>query len=238
MRAITLDLWGTILHQQDPQEKIEKRRGILLGALAAAGYPMELENMRAGFRGARRIIDDEIARTGRDIGPAGRWDVLMEQLGVAPGHLPFETVEHAYVDLTLEFLPPLMEGFRPAMDALSERYRIGLICNTGYTGGAVLREVLEQHDLTSRFEILSFSNEVGWLKPHPRIFEDTLAALGCEPGEVLHIGDTEEADVAGARAFGLRAVRYAPHAAPGEVVSQADAVMHHWDDLEAHLAVL
>lgn len=43
-------------------------------------------------------------------------------------------------------------------------------------------------------------------KPHGKIFEATLSALKCQPGEVLHVGDSQRSDVVGAQNAGMRAV--------------------------------
>jgi putative hydrolase of the HAD superfamily len=44
-----------------------------------------------------------------------------------------------------------------------------------------------------------------WRKPAPAIFTHAAAALGCAPGEILHVGDSIEHDIAGALAAGLHA---------------------------------
>src|SRR5207249_2916452 len=55
---------------------------------------------------------------------------------------------------------------------------------------------------------LVFSDEVGVYKPDPRIFQAALGALGAEPSEAAHVGDLRFTDVAGARAVGMRAIRF------------------------------
>jgi len=40
-------------------------------------------------------------------------------------------------------------------------------------------------------------------KPHINIFKDALSILGCKPEEVLHIGDSQRADVLGAKNAGM-----------------------------------
>ena len=47
------------------------------------------------------------------------------------------------------------------------------------------------------------SEEHGWRKPHPRIFTDTLAALGVEPREALFVGDSPHDDIRGASGVGM-----------------------------------
>jgi FMN phosphatase YigB (HAD superfamily) len=121
LRAVTLDLWGTLIDSRDPIGKIERRREMLLTAIRAAGHARELEELRAGFRAARRIIDEGIARDRRDVGPPGRWEELMRQLSIPPESVPFEAVTAAYEDLTIEFLPKLLDGVEAAVEQVPDR---------------------------------------------------------------------------------------------------------------------
>jgi putative hydrolase of the HAD superfamily len=50
------------------------------------------------------------------------------------------------------------------------------------------------------------SAEVGAAKPDPRMFERGLELAGARPEEAVHVGDSLENDVAGARALGIRPV--------------------------------
>ena len=43
-------------------------------------------------------------------------------------------------------------------------------------------------------------------KPHGRIFKEALSIVGCQPEEVLHVGDSQVADVVGAKKAGMLAV--------------------------------
>jgi putative hydrolase of the HAD superfamily len=236
IRAVTLDLWGTLIDSRDPIGKIERRREMLLTAIRGAGHPLELEQLRAGFRAARRIIDDGIARDRRDVGPPGRWEELMRQLSIPPETVPFDLVTAAYEELTLEYLPNLLDGVEAAIQQLASKYQIALICNTGYTGGRVLRQVLARHGLIGYFEELTFSNEHGWLKPDPRIFLHTLAELGVTPEHAVHIGDTEDMDIAGAKAAGMYSARYLPEGDnDGAVSTQADMHFFDWSELDGLL---
>lgn len=236
LRAVTLDLWGTLIDSRDPIGKIERRREMLLTAIRGAGHPIELEQLRGGFRAARRIIDDGIARDRRDVGPPGRWEELMRQLSIPPESVPFDLVTAAYEDLTLEFLPKLLDGVEAAVQQLASKYQIGLICNTGYTGGRVLRQVLARHGLIGYFGVLTFSNEHGWLKPDPKIFHQTLAELGVPPEHALHIGDTEDMDIAGAKAAGMYSARYLPEGDnDGALSTQADMHFFDWSELDSLL---
>ena len=43
-------------------------------------------------------------------------------------------------------------------------------------------------------------------KPHREIFDEALRASGCIPGDIVHIGDSYDTDVVGARGVGIRPV--------------------------------
>ena len=50
------------------------------------------------------------------------------------------------------------------------------------------------------------SEEAGYRKPDPRIFQDALEATGlATPEQVMFVGDNPEADIDGARRFGMKA---------------------------------
>jgi HAD superfamily hydrolase (TIGR01549 family) len=232
LKAITLDLWGTIFCAQDSEEKITRRRAMILEALLESGLQIDAPGLRAAYRATSRRIAELVGKEARDLGPPGRWALLTQHLGLAPEHVPYQRIAPAYEDLTLEFMPDLMPGVADAIERLRRHHRLGLICNTGYTGGKILREVLKQHRLHDHFDILVFSNEYGWLKPDPRIFHHTLAHLGATPAEAAHVGDLEELDVDGAHAAGMVAARYLPD---GLVETRAHVVFHHWDDFESEL---
>lgn len=52
---------------------------------------------------------------------------------------------------------------------------------------------------------------VGIEKPDPAIFHHALSVIGVSPSDAIHVGDTGWADVAGARAAGLRPVHFDPY---------------------------
>jgi putative hydrolase of the HAD superfamily len=66
--------------------------------------------------------------------------------------------------------------------------------------------------IAERLEPLSWvphvfaSSEIGWRKPAPEFFQWVQRRLGCEPAEVLLVGDDPELDVAAARRAGWRSL--------------------------------
>jgi putative hydrolase of the HAD superfamily len=103
----------------------------------------------------------------------------------------------------------LSDGIRSCLMGLDERgVGLGIVCDVGFTGGELLRDVLDREGLLGYFSGWAFSDEVGHYKPSPQIFEAALDALGVLPGEAAHVGDLRRTDVAGATGVGMRAIRY------------------------------
>lgn len=92
------------------------------------------------------------------------------------------------------------------MEALSTRYRMGIIFDAGITPGSVLRKVLDRHRILEFFTSTVFSDEIGFNKPHRVMFETALRELGARPSEAVHVGDLLETDIAGAKAMGMKAI--------------------------------
>jgi len=84
----------------------------------------------------------------------------------------------------------------PALAALSARLPIVSLSN----GNADLERIGLRH----HFRHCVSAREVGYAKPHARIFEATCDKLGIAPRHVLHVGDDPHLDVGGAREAGLR----------------------------------
>lgn len=69
-----------------------------------------------------------------------------------------------------------------------------------------LSAVLEELGLLALLDGVVTSAEVGEPKPGRAIFEAALTCAGVEPAQALHVGDSFELDVRGARAAGVAAV--------------------------------
>ena len=84
--------------------------------------------------------------------------------------------------------------------------------------------------------------DVGYLKPDPRIFEAALKSLDAQPNEVIFVGDSREADIAGAQNFGMKAIlRVNPYRTKAKMPSVfpykivPDAQINNLADIYAHL---
>ena len=133
-----------------------------------------------------------------------------------------------------------VEGVAEAVADLSGRgIRLGIVCDSGMMVGRVLRERLKRSGLARHFDpaALAFSDEVGVTKPRPEIFLRALDALGVRPADAAHVGDLHFTDMAGARALGMRAVRFKGFNDDDGEGPEGDAVIDSYRDLPAALGL-
>jgi putative hydrolase of the HAD superfamily len=81
-------------------------------------------------------------------------------------------------------------------------FSLGIVSNWNSS----LKRIVEGLNLTHYFDFILSSAEAGWKKPSPKIFEIALKMAAVEPWRVVHVGDTYQADVLGARNAGIRGI--------------------------------
>lgn len=92
---------------------------------------------------------------------------------------------------------------REALDELAGRgFRLALVSNWDVR----LRPLLQNLKLTTYFETITVSSEIGFTKPSPVPFEHTLKHLGLPASDVVHVGDSAVEDIDGAESAGITGI--------------------------------
>jgi FMN phosphatase YigB (HAD superfamily) len=231
-RAVTIDCWSTLLQDLDADGALRHRGAALAAVAARLGREIAPE-------AAMELIDRSWAqhldewRGGRTFGPEGAARWCLDELGLDTPRAELDELAEAIATGTLSVGTAAVDGAGEALDALhGAGIPTALICDTGFTPSRVVREALRMHSL--RLDHYFFSDEVGVPKPHAPMFLAALQATGAEPAEAVHIGDLRRTDVAGARAAGMAAVRFAgvhdddwkPEDCRPDV--EPDAVLYRW----------
>jgi putative hydrolase of the HAD superfamily len=194
--AVFLDVGG-VFHLPNP-EQIRQAIGVAVDdeLLARAHY--------AATATLAEFVDDD-----REI-----WNRYIHGYAMAIGH---PEREHALVDafnrrgMWSHVIPGSVDGLRRLAGTgvrlaivsnsdgtLEERLMAAMVCQVGAGAAVCVAAVLD-------------SGVCGFAKPDPRIFELALAATGVPADETVHVGDTVGADVAGARAAGVRPLHLDPY---------------------------
>jgi FMN phosphatase YigB (HAD superfamily) len=203
--AVTFDFWNTIA-RVPPDTMTEARRRAVAAACEACGVEVEAERLAASLA----EVSSSYQRSweaGTHFHPDEGAEMLVRALGVEGAAR--EMVAEAFLTAGRGAELQLAPEIGACLEALGERgVRLGIVCDVGFSGGELLRGLLDGKGLLRHFSGWGFSDEVGAYKPSPRIFEAALAALGAEPEEAMHVGDLRRTDIAGAAALGMRTARY------------------------------
>jgi putative hydrolase of the HAD superfamily len=190
--ALLLDALGTLVGMEPPWPHLEsllrERHGIAL----APGDAQRA--MRAEMDYYREHCASAVDRASlRELRLACA-DVLARELGVA---LDRDALAETLLDaLRFEAYPEVA----PTLRALrASGARIVVISNWDIS----LHDVLDRVGLRELLDGVLTSAELGVAKPAPAAFKAALQLAGVAPAAALHVGDSVEEDLAGARAAGI-----------------------------------
>ncbi len=89
------------------------------------------------------------------------------------------------------------------------------------------------------FDFVRSAEEEGAPKPEPALFRYALSRAGCEPHEMVYVGDDPDLDIRAAAAIGLKTVWFqSPDGRPVSHPPPYDEVIHHLEDLPDAIARL
>ena len=208
LRAIVFDLWGTLMTERRgafPQRALLRYEGVA-PVLRRHGIDVTFEEFTERHRESVAVLA-ALQEEGRDVTAEERALHVIARFDRAAAERASDedvaALVEAYGGPILHTLPELLAGAAEAIAGSRARgLRVGLISNTGVSGGRHLRRVLEAHGLIAHFDSLLFSDELRQAKPHPAIFQQALADLAVTAGEAVFVGDTPRYDVAPPRRYG------------------------------------
>lgn len=206
LAAVTFDCWNTLLvdHALDAARAL--RVAALIEAVATRGIALDDERALAAIRAAHmRHVELWSRGIGSGSHEMASWS--LETVGVQDATLAPE-LGHRFEEAGLAGGVAALPGAGDALEALRRRgVRTALVCDTGFSGGRVVRQFLARVGLLELLEVQVFSNEVGVPKPHRRMFDAALDPLGVAADASVHVGDLRRTDVQGGRAAGMGTVR-------------------------------
>ena len=215
--AVLLDALGTLIELESPWPHLRTE-------LAARGVVV-------GEEAAREAMLAEMAYYRAHHDEAGDWAGLkdLRRRCAAVVHQALET-SLPLADVQDALLAAIRFRAYAEVPAVLERLRAGgarlaVVSNWDVS----LHDVLERTALRPLVDAVVISAELGAAKPDPAIFRAALERLGAGASEAIHVGDSVEHDVAGARAAGLEAVLVARNGAPApagvRVVASLDGLL-------------
>jgi len=246
VKAVTFDLWETLIFERDgaSARRRDARCRNLVRAVNSLGHPVSVEEMSVAIN---EMVSSMLTlwETNKDLACIDQIRLIIAKVSKDSFELKREWVKRlvsAY-NLSVREIPPYLNPeARTALEDLKKRHKlIGLICNTGLTSGAALRQFLADEGVAEYFKLMIFSEEIDIRKPDPRIFHLAAKKMGVQPCEVVHVGDNLKADVWGAMNAGSKAIHFfsregrdrIAESDPNSLLSQSQKL----DNLKGHKAV-
>ncbi len=88
---------------------------------------------------------------------------------------------------------------------LQQRYSLSLVSNMLLPGKLLVARLQSAH-IADAFQTISVSSDVGFIKPHARIFHWTLERDHLKAEHVVFVGDTYQQDIRGAQQVGMKTI--------------------------------
>lgn len=213
VKVVFFDLGDTLWHfpKMPPPEVVRGETMKRIGALVTSwGYDMGEGDRRMLGRDIRFAVEEETSRAfhGDCIDPgypelcrrvAGRHGMFLTP---QQGAELWETWNLGGLFLGRVLFPDVLD----TLNWLKDRgFRLASVTNRGYSGPR-FQEEMEELGLTQLFEHVAVSCDIGYMKPHPRLFQFALEQMGVAAEESVMVGDSLRADVEGAKTLGMTTV--------------------------------
>ncbi|MHC1589725.1 MAG: HAD family hydrolase [Candidatus Hecatellaceae archaeon] len=202
VRVVLFDCVGTLFRVEvnhELQLRILHER--LVEAGFASPYRAFLEAYEKAYARHLKVRIEELREVSNGVWTAEALRILGYQAD--PSDHEIERAVEAYFKPYIEAVKPI-GCLRNVMESLKPAFKLGVVTN--FTYAPAMREILSKIGVLDLLDAVTISHEVGWRKPHPKIFQSALKAAKAEARETVFVGDDPYDDVAGARKAGIFSV--------------------------------
>lgn len=203
IKAVFFDLYHTLVRYEPPREEVQAK------VLSDFGIEVAPESLRRPLVIADEFIYQEHARLPINKRPEEEKMALYAQYqGIVLKEASIEASKELIGGILskmqkFKFGLVLFDDVLPALAELKKRGLIlGLISNVDHDIASLFQEL----GLTPLLQVVVTSQEVGFNKPQPQIFEEALRQAGVQAQEVMYVGDHYQIDVVGANGAGMQGV--------------------------------
>jgi putative hydrolase of the HAD superfamily len=232
IKAITLDFWDTIYKMDFEIDLNGLRIEKLMSVLKNYNIDIPQENIIKVYKKVhsefdRCWIEDHKTMTTREV-----LEMIFSTINVNISAEDSNYLVSVFQEAILSNPPALITGVKETIIKLSSQYKLGIISDTGFSPGIILRKILESDNILNYFSILIFSDEFGKAKPNSSIFNFATKELQVEQKEIVHIGDNERTDVFGAMNAGMNGIWFLNGKDLPPKLTTPTAIMQSWNECE------
>ena len=203
IKAIGFDLFNTLITAKP--HAIDEAVSRLIRSLEQSGLAIDHEVFKQAHWEAALRFMKETRRDGRETHNRFWISAALDTQGhnIPPDDPRIASAVDAYFSTFFECCY-LIPGTKEMLGFLKGQYHLGLLSN--FTHVPAVMKIIDGLELTSFFDVVLVSGELGYRKPHPLVFRRLIEQLGVEKNRIIYIGDDLESDITGARQAGLHPI--------------------------------
>ena len=203
IKAVFFDLYHTLIHYDPPREES------LSKVLADSGIEVTADALRRPMIVADEFIYQEHAR----LPMSKRSDderkalytqyqiMLLKEAGINPTEELIRSI--LFKMQQIKFSRVLFDDVLPALNQLKQKgFILGLISNVD----SDITPLFDKLGLRQILQVVVTSQDTGYYKPQPEIFEQAARQAGVKAQESMYVGDQYQIDVLGANRAGMQGV--------------------------------
>jgi putative hydrolase of the HAD superfamily len=240
IQAIGFDLFETLITVHNLVAR-EETMGRLLHSLQTNGLTIAHEAFVPLYRVAARRFSEAAHTEGKETHNRFWISAALQELGhqLEPEDPRIALAVEAYFSAFVDYASPI-PGTVDMLATLKTRYRLGLLSNLTHAPAAL--RIIERLGMAPFFDVVLVSGQLGYRKPHPRVFLALLEQLGTPKEHTAFVGDNLDVDIRGAQQAGIQPIwmNYVQAQKALEAQGLADSLppatpdvptITHWQDL-------
>ena len=196
IKAVILDFGGTLADgglDWDPYHET------IRSYLSSHGYYIQMNVLKKALRGALAELN-RVRAKGKEMTFEEVYAIFLSNLDVRYDR---EMLDYLHDNFRKYYRTQYFPCVEDVLAELSSKYKVALLSNTMSDQPKIL---LREAGFDKYFDVIYCSRELGVRKPNPAIFDIVLRELGVHPVSAVHVGDSVEADMHGARDSGITGI--------------------------------
>ncbi len=238
LKVISLDFWNTIVDTSNSEKRRHLRLDRFYNLCRIYRPEIEKDKIELAIKNSIIWFEEIWEKEHRTVLSEDIINRILDELKFMPSQQDFDYTKRIFECGVLEAEPNLAPEIESVLEKLSGKFQFGIISDTHFSPGRVLRQLLEQKNILHYFSAFSFSDEQGVSKPHHKMYQNIMSHFDCRPSEMIHIGDMNRTDISGAKSLGIRAILYTGINNKDSKTLLADFESNSWMEIDSILSNL
>lgn len=212
LKCITFDFWNTLYGDTKEDFKIadEIRMEYLIKTASKYNKHIDKKEAKELIKYDNKVFYTVWKEQHKTLLPEQRIKLILKKLNLEINEKDKNQLTEKFQNVIFKRPPKISSNIKKILSTLKKsNIKLGIISDTGYAVGDLLKELMSKDNILKYFDAFSFSDETGVAKPQEKAFKKIFDDLNVDkPEQMLHLGDLERTDIEGALKLGVKAGLY------------------------------